>query len=148
MRTAALLMYAGAAISLVNAVVVATTIASYRAAIHRSFPRYSPAQVHAVASAGVVFTVVLAIVEIFFWLWLAWACRAGRNWGRITGTVLFGLNTLLLLVPLLGRANAGVVPRATVGTLLTVLVWLAGLGAVIMLWLPASSAYFTGAWRE
>jgi len=142
-QTAALFMYGGALISLINAIVVVLTVGSYRSAIHNAFPRYTSTQVHSAASAGVTVSVVLAVIEIFLWLWLAWACRGGRNWARITGSVLFGLNTLLLLLPLIARAGTGIVPRATVGTLLTLLGWLAGLGAVIMLWRRDSSTYFS-----
>jgi uncharacterized membrane protein len=84
------------------------------------------------------------VVEIGLWLGLAWACRTGKNWGRVTGTVLFALNTLLLVVPLVTRAGSGLFAHAIVGTLLTVAVWLAGLGAVIMLWQRDSSTYFSG----
>lgn len=42
------------------------------------------------------------------------------------------------------RASSGLFAHATVGTLLTAAVWLAGLGAIIMLWQRESSAYFTG----
>jgi hypothetical protein len=142
-RLATYFMYGGAVLSLLNGLLVALTIASYRTAIRRAFPRYTDTRVHEAAAAGVTISVVLALVEICLWLGLAWACRAGKGWGRMTGTVLFVLNTVLLAVPLLVRANSGVPAHVTIGTLLTVLIWLAGLGAVVMLWRRESSAYFT-----
>jgi hypothetical protein len=50
-------------------------------------------------------------------------------------SVLFGLNTLILLSSLAR-------PHAALGVVLLGLVWLVGLGAVILLWLRDSSAYF------
>ena len=49
--------------------------------------------------------------------------------------MLFGLNTLIL-------ASSLARPHATIGILLLMLVWLAGLGAVLLLWRRDSSAYF------
>ena len=49
--------------------------------------------------------------------------------------MLFGLDTLFLL---LGVARAG----AAAGTLVSILTWLIGLGAIIFLWRKDSSAYF------
>lgn len=137
-------MIGGAAVSLVNGLLVIFTVASYRTAIHHFYPHLTDRQVRAAAAAGVTISVVLAVVEIGLWLGLAWACRTGKNWGRVAGTVLFALNTLMLVVPLVSRASSGIFAHATVGTVLTAVVWLAGLGAVIMLWQRESSAYFTG----
>jgi hypothetical protein len=67
---------------------------------------------------------------------MARACAAGRNYARITGTVLFGLNSLFLLLSLAR-------PHASLGLVFNVLVWLAGLGAVIMLWRGESAPWFS-----
>ena len=141
-RTAVLFMYAGAVVTAANAVLGIITIGSVRDAITRAHPQFTSAQVHAGAQAVLIFSLALAAVELFLWLFLARACLNGRNWGRITGTVLFGLNTVLILLSLALPAGT-VAPRATLGVLLTGLLWLAGLGAVIMLWRRESSAFFT-----
>jgi hypothetical protein len=135
-RTATLFMYAGAVFSLTGLIVSILTIGAYRTAIHHSFPRYTGTQVHSLASALVTFNVVVDVIEIFLWLLLARACRAGRNWARITGSTLFVLNTGLLLF-------AFARTRLNLGIVLSLLIWLAGLGAVIMLWRRESSSYFT-----
>ena len=62
--------------------------------------------------------------------------KAGKSWARIVATVLFGLDTLFLL---LGVARAG----AAAGTLVSILIWLIGLGATILLWRKDSSEYIT-----
>jgi hypothetical protein len=83
-----------------------------------------------------IITLVTAVglAVIALWLWTARATSQGRNWARILSTVLFGLATLEL------TGNHGVAQ-----VLPHVLTWLTGLGAVWLLWRPASSAYFTSA---
>jgi hypothetical protein len=76
------------------------------------------------------------VISIGLWVWVALMNKAGRSWARIVATVLFGLDTLFLL---LGVAQAG----AAAGTLVSILTWLIGLGAVIYLWRRDASEYFT-----
>lgn len=141
-RTAVLFMYAGAVVTVINAVLGVITIGTVQDAIRHAHPQFTSAQVHASGQAVLITSLAVAAVQLFLWLFLARACLNGRNWGRITGTVLFGLNTVLILLSLALPAGA-VAGRASVGILLTGLLWLAGLGAVIMLWRRESTAYFT-----
>jgi hypothetical protein len=66
---------------------------------------------------------------------MARANQAGKNWARITATVFFGLDTLSLLAAL--RQAEPALSRT-----ISLLTWLVGLGAVILLWQKISSAYF------
>jgi hypothetical protein len=81
-----------------------------------------------------------ALALIGLWLWMARATSQGRNWARILSTVLFGLATLELLSALETIGKNGVAQAFFAG-----LTWLSGLGAVWMLWRPASSAFFESA---
>jgi hypothetical protein len=132
MRKAIGLMYAGAAYALVEAIgviVVASAIISKR-----------PVQATAgqVTVGGVVaLTVVLSVIEIALWLGIARACRAGRSWARVAGTVLFGLHTLGFLGVLV-NPHSGLGPTKV----LTTLSWLIACGAVVFLWQRPSSAFF------
>ena len=141
-RAAVAFMYAGAAITVLNAVLGVITISAVRDAIRHAHPEFTSAQLLAAGRSFLIVSLALAAVELFLWLFLARACHNGRNWGRITGTVLFALNTLLLLLSV-ALPGGTIAPRATLGVLLTVLLWLAGLGAVIMLWRRESSAFFS-----
>jgi hypothetical protein len=134
-QTAVKLMYAGAALSLIELVVSLATIASLKSAILKKFPNYSSTQVHSAEVAIVAGVVIEAVIAIALWLWMARANGAGRNYARITGTVLFAVYTLFLLLDL-RRPSAGI------GLVFAALVWLAGLGAVVMLWRKDSSEYF------
>jgi len=134
--TAVRLMYAGAALTFIELIVLLATVGSLKADIIRQYPHYTASQVHTAEVAYIIGAVVQAIVAVGLWLWMARASAAGRNYARITGTVFFGLNTLFLLLSL--RA-----PHVGVGLVFYVLVWLAGLGAVIMLWRSESAPYFS-----
>ena len=135
-QTAVKLMYAGAALSLIELIVSLATVASLKSAILKKFPNYTSSQVHSAEVAIVAGVVIEAVIAIGLWLWMARASGAGRNYARITGTVLFVVYTLFLLLDL-RRPSVGI------GLIFAVLVWLAGLGAVVMLWRKDSSEYFT-----
>lgn len=79
--------------------------------------------------------IVSGLIEAGLWLFLARGCRRGKNWARITGTVLFGVATLDLLGVL-------AFPEATLNKMFAVLIWLIGLGAVVLLWRGTSTAFF------
>jgi len=137
MRNAIGLMYAGAAFALVYAigvVIVASAIISKHPAVTAA--RSGHVTVGGVAAA----TVVLSAIEIALWLWIARACRKGKGWARVTGTVLFGVHTLGFLGVLV-NTHSGL----GLAKLLTTLSWLIACGAVVFLWKRPSSAFFQAA---
>lgn len=134
-RTAVLFMYAGAVLNAVEIILGLTTISSLKSIIRSRYPNYTASQIHAAQVAGVVGIIVVAVIAIGLWLWMAWANGGGRSWARIVASVLFGLNTISLLSQV-ARPHAGIV------LVLDILVWLAGLGAIFFLWQRESSAYF------
>ena len=135
-QTAVKLMYAGAALSFIELVVGLATIGSVRRAIQKAYPHYTSTQIHRLEVADIVVAIVVGVIAIGLWLWMARASAGGHNYARITGSVFFGLNTLFLLI---GLAR----PHVGLGLVFSILVWLAGLGAVIMLWRRESGAYFS-----
>jgi hypothetical protein len=76
-------------------------------------------------------------VSIIVWILLARATRNGWEPARAVGSVLFGIATLIL-------SGAATSPQSGIATICDVVVWLAGLGAVICLWRPTSTAFFLG----
>jgi len=130
------LMYAGAVVSAVSLVVGLTTVSSLRTALHKSRPSLTPSQLHDLQNIVVVGSVVIGLISIGLWVWMALMNKAGKSWARIVATVLFGLDTLFLL---LGVARAG----AAASSVVSILIWLIGLGTVILLWRKDSSEYFT-----
>jgi hypothetical protein len=134
MRAAVKLMYAGAAVSTVNLILIMALIGDMRAYHAVLGHPLTAAQVSRITAGSVTLFILASLVPIAMWLWMAWACGRGRNWARIVSTVLFGVATLNLTGP-------EVVPVAF-GPIIPVLTWLAGLAAVWLLWRPASRAYF------
>lgn len=136
-QTAVRFMYAGAALSAIEFIIAFVTIGSYRSAIRKADPNYTASQVHSAEVVIVGTAVVVGLIGIGLWLWMAWANGRGQRWARIVSTVLFALSTLDL-VGALAR------PHSVLGLLFSLLVWLAGLGAIVFLWRADSSAYFSG----
>ena len=134
-RNAVRLMYAGAALSVIVVIVTLLTIASLKANILAHYPHYTATQRHNAEVAAVISSIIGGLIAVGLWLWMAWANLRGRNWARIVAAVFFGINTLDLLISF-ARVHA-------VGSLIvSILVWLVGLGAIIFLFSKESAAYF------
>jgi hypothetical protein len=133
--TAVKIMYGGAAVSLLSVVAGLTQKDEIRKAIVARYPTYTGTQINAGVNVGLAFIVATGIIGLALWLWMASANKKGHPWARITGTVLFVINTLGLIFNLLSGTS-------TIQTLFAVVLWLVGLGAVVFLWRSDSSAYF------
>ena len=134
-QTAVWLMYAGAIISAISFILGLATIGSVRRTIEKNHPAYTSTQINNAVHVSVALIVVVGIIGVGLWVWMARMNLKGRNWARITGTVFFGIDTLDLLGVLGGKASG-------VSAVFAIVTWLVGLGAVIMLWRRESSAYF------
>jgi len=134
-QTAVKLMYAGAGLQALGIILSLLTLASLKSAILSKFPNYTTSQVHTAETAAIVFVVLVGLIGIALWIWMALANGAGRNYARIIASVLFGLYTIDILASF-GRA------QSAVGLIFGLLSWLVGLGAIIFLWRRDSSAYF------
>jgi len=134
-RTAVLLMYTGAALSAISLIVTVLSFHSIERVIRNASSTLTAHQVHNDAIVAVTIAVVESLIAIGLWLLMAWGNKNGQSWARITATVLFGLNTLFLLLSFI---------RATVSASLafSLLVWVVGLFAIVMLWRRESSEYF------
>jgi hypothetical protein len=143
-RAAVKLMYAGAAVSTVNLIILLAVFA-YIKAYHAILRQHlTTAQVSQYSTLVITVCTLWALVPIAVWLWMARACGRGRNWARIVSTVLFGLATLNLTSAfnwLPPGVHLTLVPMAY-GPTLPVLYWLAGLAVVWLLWRPTSRAFF------
>jgi serine/threonine protein kinase len=133
MVTAVRLMYAGAAFALIWAIGVIAVSAS----IVKHYPLASESGDHRLAGA-VTLAILLCAADIALWLGLARACRRGSSGARVAGTVLFAVHTVGVL-GVVTSSQAGLGPAKV----LTLIGWLIALGAVMALWQPPSSAFFT-----
>ena len=133
MVTAVRLMYAGAAFALIWAIGVIAVSAS----IVKHYPLASESGDHRLAGAATL-AILLCAADIALWLGIARACRRGSSGARVAGTVLFAVHTVGVL-GVVTSSQAGLGPAKV----LTLIGWLIALGAVMALWQPPSSAFFT-----
>ena len=128
------LMYAGAAVSTVYLIVSLATIGNLKGDIRKAQPKLTVSQVNSLATFLIASTIVLGLVGIGLWLWMSWANREGKNWARITSTVFFVLYTIETL-------STFAQTKAILALIFPLIAWLIGLGAVVLLWRPESTAY-------
>jgi hypothetical protein len=98
--------------------------------------------------ANIAYSVVIPLIGAGIWIWMAISNKAGKNWARITSTVFFSLDCLVLLLVLIGigallsLTNGAATGLLVLGVVFAVITWLVGLFAVILIWRRESSAYF------
>jgi hypothetical protein len=138
------LMLAGAAVStvyLVFAVIVTFSVKSSLARWNATEPKakqLTTSQLNSLATYYIVSTVIIGLIAIGLWLWMARMNTAGRSWARITASVLFLLRTYYTYVSIGQTHGAATLITSTAIVLVT---WLIGLAALWLLWRPASSAF-------
>lgn len=139
-RIAVRLMYLGAAASLIKVIVDVATESATRSALLTALRiGVKKSGVHATTSqlsSGITDTLVLAyvlgLISVGLWILVARASRHGKYWARATGTVLFGLDTLALLI---GPPDVGIRgPELAAARIFAGIIWLIGLAAVVFLW--------------
>jgi hypothetical protein len=134
-RNAVKVMYVGAATSVLGIAIDILTIGATKTAIARHSPDMTPSQVASTQHVLIAGFIAGGVIAAVVWIVLARSCEHGRNWARITGTVLFALATVDTVVGL-------TTPIAAVVRIWALVVWLAGLTAVVFLWRRESSAFF------
>lgn len=135
--TATWMMYCGAAFSLLDMLVNLAIVGELKAAFIKRHPFVSGTTVKSLAAADSAGVLIGGLLVTALWIWLAAASRQGRGWARTVGTVLFGIDTLILLVTL-GQPGIGATKA------ISAIVWLIGLVTVVLLWQRRASEYFSG----
>jgi hypothetical protein len=130
-------MYIGLAASLIGIVVDMTTLSSTRNEILSRNPGFTQAQVNSAEHVEIGLFIAGGLIGAALWLWMAQSCRAGKSWARVLSTVFFGIETLGVLAGLAGSTGGGGLTRVY-----GLVVWVIGLGAVILLWQRSSSDFF------
>ena len=144
-RNAVWLMRGGAVLSAISAILILALSSTIRTAegkalrngnktlISQGKKPLTLAQIHSVENVTIGIFVFVLLVGVGLWVWMAWANGRGRSWARIVASVLFGLNTIYLVLS---------VSRAGLSVIFVGLGWLLGLGAIVLLWRRESSYYF------
>jgi hypothetical protein len=142
-------MYLGAAVSLITVIVDLATESITKSAMlsalktgarQSGIALPTGSQFNSGFYATLALVSVLGLIGVGLWIFVARGSGNGRDWARVTGSVLFGLDTLALLI---GPPDLGIRgPEATVTRIFVGVVWLIGLTAVMCLWRSDSSAFF------
>jgi hypothetical protein len=127
-------MYLGAALEVPALIITVATRSSFRSALLRLHPGYTPAQLHTAEATQIIPLIVGTVITIGLWLWMAWANGRGLAWARVVSVGLFVISTLDLIVSL-------ILIRAPASMAVDVVIWLVGL-AVVMLLLSHESGPF------
>ena len=109
------LMYVGAAVGLVGTLVMLTQVDAIREAIEEDDPSLSPSEVDTAVNLGVGSIVVMGLIGVGLWIWMAVKNGQGRSWARVVASVLGGLNILFTLLTL---AQGGATALALVFSLI------------------------------
>ena len=147
-RRAVLVMYAGAAGSLIGA---AAYLANWY--FHDYVPATRPGIVHGDSGVFISGSPVFAwffglagLVVFCLWLWMARMCWQGHHWARVTATVLLALQAFTAYRALYRWAHFGVSQVGWTG-LVPVVSFCIGCTAVILLWQRSAAPYFRAARR-
>ncbi|MFD3705748.1 hypothetical protein ACFWUP_21625 [Nocardia sp. NPDC058658] len=134
------LMLAGAVVTLLSMAYSLTTIDKARSdALDASGGALRGDELDWVVYGSIGGALVGALITVGLWVWMAFVCRAGKNWGRITGTVFFGINALFYVVgTVVGFVASTIGIELVFGTVTLAI----GLAAVILLWNSKSKPFF------
>jgi hypothetical protein len=99
----------------------------------------SLSQIHSYVTVSIVTIIIVGLISIALWLWMARMNSGGRNWARITASVLFALWTFYTYQSIGDTRGAATLVASTV---IVLLIWLVGLASLFLLWRPASTMFF------
>jgi uncharacterized membrane protein len=136
-RTAVTLMYIGAALSVLWTLLVLPQRDVLRDQLEGQNVDLEPADLDAFVNTFVTFLVILGVVSVGLWLWMAFANRRGRPWARVVATILGVLGVLAGVIGLFQPLGLGML--LNLGLLV-----LAG-AILFLLYRPESSAYYRAA---
>jgi hypothetical protein len=128
-------MYVGAATSIIGIIIDILTVNATKSAIERRSHHLTTSQLNASQHALIAGFIVGGLIGAAAWIIVARNCQGGKNWARITGSVLFAIATIDTIVGLTA-------PLAGAVKIWGVVVWLVGLTAVVLLWQRPSTEFF------
>jgi ABC-type Na+ efflux pump permease subunit len=128
-------MYAGAVFSVLDIIIGLTNQSATKTAIRKKSPHLSLHTLNNTVHIAVIGDIVVGVLGALLFIWIARSCRSGKNWARVTATV-------LCFIGFLGAVFHIIEPEATLNLIASFVLFLIGLAAVVLLWLRSSSAYF------
>ena len=131
------LMYVGAGLSLLGMLFALATRGQLRDQLIEEDPDQTAAELDRAVNMASGVSLVIGLIAVGLWLWMARANGRGEAWARIVATVLFGLNIVLTTYNLAQTTGFGVVINITAIVLSGAILWL--------LYRKDSNAYYTSA---
>lgn len=128
-------MYAGAVASVIGIGFDFVDIGSLRTRIEDANHKLTATQVTNSEHVLIGLFIISGLIGAALWVWMARSNGAGKSWARIVATVFFAIDTIGQFVGL--ESGAG-----TAGRIFSLVVWLIGLAAIVLLWQRTSSEYF------
>jgi len=137
-----MLMKVGAGLSALSLVVSLLTMGNVKEMIRKagadSGAPLTEAQVNAAGTAALVLAVILGLIGVALWLWMASANGKGKKWARVVATVFFVLSLISVLVNL----TQGTTPALNLALgLITVIL---GAYIIFLLYKKESTAFYDG----
>jgi uncharacterized membrane protein len=149
MRWAVKLMTVGAAISTVFAIFGVVVTLSERNSIVNSLiswnnsqpksKRVSLNEIHSYVTVSIATIIIIGLISVALWLWMARMNTAGRSWARVVATVLFVLWTYYTYENLGGTRGSAVL---IVSMAIVLVIWVVGVASLFLLWRQPSSEFF------
>jgi hypothetical protein len=143
MQWAIKLMLVGAAIStvfLVFAAIVTSHVKGDLQAWNATLKKpYTASQINDAANSYIATTIIIGLIAIALWIFMARMNRSGRNWARITSTVFFVLWTYYTYTSIGQTRGSSTFVAALV---LVLAIWVVGLAALFLMWRPASTEFY------
>jgi hypothetical protein len=139
-QRAARLMVAGAGGSIVFGIfgiIVALTNRAAWVKYYEGLNHESASQANSGFTAGVVFTVIVAVASAAIWLWMARANRSGMSSARWASSALFVVWSYATYRSI-SSANTGV---GLAELIILLIIWGIGGAVIYQLWLPETTAF-------
>ena len=134
------LMYAGAVISLINALSVLFTRDTMRTsvadALRKQGKSVDASTVDSAVNVGIILGLVIGLIGVALWIWMARTNQSGRSWARVVATVLGALNILFTLLSLGQDTSTGL------SRILGIISAILAVVILVLLWRKESSAFY------
>ena len=143
--TAVKLMWVGAGLTLVSAVLglVTTDKASVAEQMREADSGVTQTEIDAGYVASITILIVVSVIGLGLWAWMAWKNGQGRSWARVVATVLGGLGIFFTIMSLAfagamgagGGGGAGSVVLGLINLILAIVI-------LVLLWKKESTEYY------
>lgn len=133
LRLAVRLMQAGGVIAVLNGLSVLLLRGTFRDQLEDQ--DLSGSEIDTAVNVAVAFGLIFGLLGAALWFWMAFANGKGKKWARVVATVLFAISVLSFLASFAQE-------QTIVSRLLGIVVFLIGLGAIVLMYRPESSRYY------